>query len=303
MSLVLLLAAAAIITTFAAGLIVLRYSDARADRREWARLASTQPEAPLRFSPQMVAHLPEPARRYFAFTILPDTPILSVAEIDMTGLFSLGTKEAPRYQNMKARQILALPHGFVWAMRTRSGLPLSGSDTASWTRFRILGLIPVARLGGTPDHSRSAFGRYVAEAVFWTPGALLPRQGVQWEAVGSDTARVTVIHGAMAQSIDVRIDDDGRPTQVQFQRWSNANPLKTFRLQSSVVSFPIFGRFRATAFPFTSRQETCSAVMGTFRSMSPMFTGPGFHTIPGISTHPSHRNERVSSQQLVRKPR
>ncbi|MBO9580101.1 MAG: hypothetical protein J7498_04345 [Sphingobium sp.] len=63
--------------------------------------------------------------------------------------------------------------GFLWAMRTRSGLPLSGSDGAHWTRFRLFGLIPVARLGGSPDHARPAFCRYAAEAIFWTPAAML----------------------------------------------------------------------------------------------------------------------------------
>jgi hypothetical protein len=122
----------------------------------------------------MVSDLPEPAARYFTYMIRPGTPLLPVAEIDMTGQFSLGTKDDPRYQPMEARQILAAPEGFVWAMRTRGGMPVSGSDSGSWTRFRIVGLIPVGRLGGDRDHTRSAFGRYAAEAVIWAPAALLP---------------------------------------------------------------------------------------------------------------------------------
>ena len=138
--------------------------DRRADRAEWNRLAALQPNAPEQFAPEMVADLPEPAQRYFTYTIQPGTPLLPVAIIEMTGQFSLGTKEDPRYQPMEARQILAAPEGFVWSMRTRGGMPVSGSDSGSWTRFRIFGLIPVGRLGGDPDHTRSAFGRYVAEA-------------------------------------------------------------------------------------------------------------------------------------------
>lgn len=162
--------------------------DARADRREWLRLAARQPDRPLRFDPIMVADLPDPARRFFTFSITRDTPLLTVAEITMAGRFGLGTKDTPRYQAMQAQQILAVPQGFVWTMRTRSGLPLSGSDAAHWSRFRILGMIPVARLGGTTDHTRSAFGRQVAEALFWTPAALLPGPGVAWQAIDGDTA-------------------------------------------------------------------------------------------------------------------
>jgi hypothetical protein len=148
--------------------------DQRADRAEWNRLAALQPATPEHFIPEMVAELPEPAQRYFSFTIQPGTALLPVAEIDMGGQFSLGTRDDPAYHPMEARQILAAPEGFVWAMRTRGGIPLSGSDSAGWTRFRIFWLIPVARLGGDPDHRRSAFGRYVAEAVIWSPAALLP---------------------------------------------------------------------------------------------------------------------------------
>lgn len=179
----------------------------------------------------MVADLPEPARRYFTYTIKPGTPLLPVAIIEMTGRFSLGTKEDPRYQPMEARQILAAPDGFVWEMRTREGMPLSGSDSGSWTRFRIVGLIPVARLGGDPDHTRSAFGRYAAEAVIWAPAALLPGPGITWTAVDDDTARVIIHHDDLSQAVDVTVDSEGKPVVASFQRWSNANPEKEHRLQ------------------------------------------------------------------------
>lgn len=86
----------------------------------------------------------------------------------MSGEFSLGSREKPSDRPMDARQILAAPHGFVWMLRIPGAVSLSGSDTGKWTHFRILGLIPVARLGGNANHARAAFGRYVAEALFWT---------------------------------------------------------------------------------------------------------------------------------------
>ena len=173
-------------------LALLLLMDRRADRLERERLIALQPAMPEPFDPRVVADLPEPARRYFGYTIRPGTPILPVAEIEMRGEFSLGRKEAPNYQPMEAHQILAAPEGFVWAMHTTGGMPVSGSDSGRWTRFRIFGLIPVARLGGDPDHTRSAYGRYVGEAVIWSPAAVLPGPGVTWEAVDEDTARVTV---------------------------------------------------------------------------------------------------------------
>lgn len=232
------------------GLALLLALDRRADDAEWNRLAALQPAAPKRFAPDMVADLPEPARRYFAYTILPGTPLLTVAEIEMTGQFSLGSRDAPAWQPMAARQILAAPEGFVWSMRTTGGMPLSGSDTGAWTRFRIFWLLPVARLGGDPDHTRSAFGRYAAEAVFWTPAALLPGPGVTWEPVDADTARVIVRHGALEQAVDVTVDPEGRPVEVSFQRWSNANPDKVHRLQPFGATPADFREVQGYRLPF-----------------------------------------------------
>lgn len=213
------------------GLLVLAFLDRRADRAEWERLEALQPAAPARFADEMLAGLPDPARRYFTFAIEPGTRLLPVAVIEMSGRFGPGSKDDPRYQPMKARQILAAPEGFVWVMRSTGGMPVAGSDTGRWTRFRILGLVPVARAGGAPDHARSAFGRYVAEAVIWSPAALLPGPGVTWTAVDANTARVTVRHGGLTQAVDLSVDDRGRPQAVSFDRWTNANPEKTFRLQ------------------------------------------------------------------------
>ncbi|HMN19905.1 MAG TPA: hypothetical protein PKA16_00780 [Ottowia sp.] len=209
----------------------LRLRDGRDERAEWQRLCALQPRQPQAFLPDQVADLPEPAQRYFRHVILPGARLWTVGEIDMGGQFSLGTRTRPGYRPMQARQVLAVPHGFVWRLWLRGGLPISGSDAAGWTRFRVLGLLPVARLGGDADHARAAFGRSVAEAVFWTPAALLPRPGVHWEAIGPDAARVTVQSGTLSQAVEVRLAPDGCPTEVSFLRWSNANAERLYRLQ------------------------------------------------------------------------
>lgn len=186
--------------------------DHLADRAEMRRLLALQPTIPKLFQPVMVANLPEPAQRYFMFSIAEGTPILPVAEFRMTGLFSLGNKDQPNYMKMEAHQVLAAPYGFVWKMKAQGGhLGFSGSDSAAWTRFWMGGLLPVARAGGDGDHARAAFGRYIAEAVFWTPAAILPGPDVDWQATGSDGAKVTVRHAGMSQSVSIEIANDGQP--------------------------------------------------------------------------------------------
>ena len=179
----------------------------------------------------MVADLPEPAQRFFNFVIAPGTPLWPVVEIEMGGQFSLGSRDAPDYQTMIGNQILAAPNGFVWRLKLPGRAAVSGSDSGRWTRFRIFGLLPVVRMGGNPDHAKSAYGRYIAEAVFWTPAAVLPGQGVVWEEVDSNAARVTVSRGTFSQAVDVKVESDGRPVEVSFLRWSNANPDKAYRYQ------------------------------------------------------------------------
>ncbi|MDX1695116.1 MAG: DUF6544 family protein [Ketobacteraceae bacterium] len=222
-------------------LVVWRLLDHRADRTAMYKLAISQPEQPPVFSVDMVEHLPEPVRRYFLYTIEPGAPLYTVAKIGMAGRFGMGNRENPNYLDFTATQVLASPHGFVWSMRAQRGLlRLSGSDSHTWTRFWIMGLLPVARLGGDPDHRRSAFGRYAAEAVFWTPAAVLPGPGITWESTAADHARVTIKHQGLSQSVDLKLTEDGQPTEIRFQRWSNANPEKRYRLQP-------FGGFRLPA--------------------------------------------------------
>ncbi|EMP57284.1 hypothetical protein MSNKSG1_01638 [Marinobacter santoriniensis NKSG1] len=214
------------------GLAALRFAERRSEARAVCELAKAQPRDPARFDPAMVSHLPEPARRYFLYTIKPGTRLFTVASLTMTGKFGMGSRDKPDYLTMSARQILSMPTGFLWAMNARRGLMrISGSDSDRWTRFWLMGLLPVARMGGTADHALSAFGRYVGEAVFWTPAAVLPGPNVQWELVDVDTARVTVRHQGLSQSVDVTVAPDGQPMQVRFDRWSNANPERSYRWQ------------------------------------------------------------------------
>lgn len=219
-----------------AGLQAWRWSDDRRIAYVWCQLEGRARTAPAVFQPAMVDSLPEPARRFFLYTIKPGAPLRTVVEIWTSGEIGLGTSKEPKYMPMHARQILAPPHGLVWKVQAgRSAVRISGSEgfdgKRSWGRFWLLGSIPVVRAGGGPDHARAAFGRLVAESVFWAPAALLPHNEVTWEAVGVDTARASLSYKGLTQTVDITVDEAGRPTRVVIPRWSNANPEKTYRIQ------------------------------------------------------------------------
>ncbi len=208
-----------------------RASDAREDRQAWIKLIELGSPTGAVYRSDLVADLPEPARRFFNYSIHPGTPLTTVIEIEMEGDLGLGTKDAPNYQPMQAKQILSPPFGLVW--RVKAG-PMNGSDgatpEASWTRFWLFGLIPVVRADG-PDHRRSAFGRVVAEGAIWAPASLLPGDFVHWEAVDENSARAIVAYGNFTQPVELTVDETGAPTQFVIPRWSNENPQNVFRVQ------------------------------------------------------------------------
>lgn len=184
------------------------------------------------FEPALILDLPEPAQRYFKFTIKPGTPIYTIVELSMTGKLGFGDKHTPNYRAMKAKQILAPPHGLVW--RVNAG-PISGSDGfadgRSWTRFWLFNLLPVVRVENNADHYRSAFGRVAAEGAFWVPASLLPSDHVEWTAIDANTARATLSYGDLRQDVEITVDEEGRPSQISIQRWSNENAQKIFKEQ------------------------------------------------------------------------
>lgn len=269
--------APALIGLLLSGVIVLlvwRALDARALTTVWLDLAGNGRQEPPTFDPARLADQPEPVRRFFGFAIKPGTPLHTVVEVAMHGELSLGTREAPDYVPMRACQILAPPAGFIWDARAGNPvMPMQGSDAAnegaSWTRFWLYGFMPIARQGRNADHWRSSFGRYMGEAIFWSPASLLPSDSVSWEATGPDSARVTITYLGLQQAYDLTLDAQGQPATVSFMRWSDANEAGSFRLQpfgGSLSRFQAFDGFRVPTRVEAGNQFGTSDYFPTFKA-------------------------------------
>lgn len=225
-----------VISLIVLALGLVRRHDQNVQQSTWNTLSQTKNYNRQCFNTELLAGLPDTARRYFEFSIKPGSALYFVSEIHMQGEISLGTRDNPNYLPMRAEQILAPPFGLVWKLSAGKGLiRFSGSDgiddNHSWTRFWLWGLLPVARAGENENHRRSAFGRVVAESVFWAPAALLPQNGVTWLELDKNTARASIVFGNTEQTVDITVADNGMPTKVVIPRWSDANPQKTFQLQ------------------------------------------------------------------------
>lgn len=225
------------------------WREGRAARALAAELAA-RPAAAGVADPEMLEGLPEIARRYLSRALPAGTPLSLRVELEMEGSFGTPGQERP----MRASQVLAPPEGFVWIARMGSGLVrIGGSDGyraggPSWTRFRLLNMVPLAMTGGSPDHLRAAAARMALETV-WVPAALLPAQGALWRQTGPDSAEVSLPAIPGIEPIQLRIDAEGRVIEAWTMRWSDANPEGVFRLQPFGGRFTAWARFDGVEIP------------------------------------------------------
>ncbi|GAB2577661.1 DUF6544 family protein [Microlunatus antarcticus] len=202
---------------------------ARRVREDWVRLSEPTLDPPP-FDAGMVAHLPEPARRYLTHAIAPGTPLWQSVQVSMVGRIGLGS-----WRRFSADQVVAPGRGYIWAAVARVlGVPVVGYDRLSGgsgeMRWRLLDLVPVADASGA-DVTRSAAGRLASEIVL-VPTAFA---SVTWTAGGADTAVATSGRGAEQQRVELHLGADGHLVDLVMQRWGNPDG-KPFALHPFGVS-------------------------------------------------------------------
>lgn len=231
----------------------LQTRDRRQRRQVWQALDAARDPNPPRFEFSMVDGLPEVAQRYLLHAIEPGTPLQRLVHLEMQGLFVLNGKALPMF----ARQVLApATLGTVWHADIGRGLMrLCGSDgyhrpergeSVSWTKFWLLGLLPLARMEASTDHRKAAATRVMLESL-WSPAALLPLFGAHWTQTGTDTAQIRFDGMADIEPMHIRLNPDGSLADVQALRWSDANADKAWRLQpfgGRMLETGRFGGFR-----------------------------------------------------------
>lgn len=186
-------------------------------RQDWAALAGTQAEH-VRFGPDVVAGLPEPARRWLTRAVHSGTPLWRSVQLRMRGQIRLGT-----WRRFTAREVLSPPNGFIWSATARViGIPVVGFDRRSsgngQMRWRLLGLVPVMSASGA-DITRSAAGRLAGEATLWLPTAF--RTAAWTDGPEPDTAVATWRIGDEDESVRIRVDAAGRLEEIVSDRWGD----------------------------------------------------------------------------------
>lgn len=170
-----------------------------------------------------LAGLPSPVQRYFRAVLTEGQPIVTGVTLTQSGLFNLSAT-ADQWKPFTATQHFTAPRaGFVWnaAIAMFPGVPVRVVDAIiageGLLRPAIMGLYPLGTLQGSGEIARGELLRFVAESV-WFPTALLPSQGVVWQAVDDASAKATVSDGPISVTLLFRFAEDGLIRAVHAER-------------------------------------------------------------------------------------
>jgi len=200
-------------TAIALALARRRWSVASSNLRRRLAAHAAKPERPA-FSAAQLDGLPAPVARYLRTALGDGRAIARHVRIEWAGEFNMGRPGADRWVPFSATQdfVPGAP-GFVWDARMRSaGVTVNVRDSLidgeGSMLGKVLGLFTVVDRRGGGALAVAALQRYLGEAL-WLPTALLPAQGVRWDAVDGQRARATIASGDVRATLEFRFGANG----------------------------------------------------------------------------------------------
>jgi hypothetical protein len=158
--------------------------------------------------------LPAPVQRYLRAALTEGQPIVSSVAIDMAGTFDMSAT-AERWRPFTSRQhVVTCRPGFLWDARISMAPGLAVRVVDSYIagegllRAAVLGLFTVAKIQGGGEIARGEFVRFFAEAP-WYPTALLPSQGVRWQAIDDHSASASITDETLTLTLSFRFNHAG----------------------------------------------------------------------------------------------
>ncbi len=141
--------------------------------------------------------LPTPVQRYFRAVLKDGQPIISAATVEHIGTFNLSQAGEQWKPFTSTQRVVTRRPGFVWNARIAMfpGIAVYVHDAyvngVGVLNPSILGLFSLAGPINPHDLAQGELVRFFAEAA-WYPTALLPSQGVHWNAVDDHSAQATL---------------------------------------------------------------------------------------------------------------
>ena len=167
--------------------------------------------------------LPAPVQRYFRAVLTDGQRIVTAATAEHTGTFNLSQTGEQWKPFTSLQRVVTRRPGFVWNGRIAlmPGIAVHVHDAyiagLGILKPSVLGLYPLADMHGEGEIARGELMRYFAEAA-WYPTALLPSQGVHWDAVDDHSSKATLADGALRVTMEVKFEDTGLIESVRFEK-------------------------------------------------------------------------------------
>jgi len=178
--------------------------------------------SPARFDARELQGLPAPVQRYFRTVLTDGQPIVAAASLEMTGIMNMSAT-AEKWKPFTSRQrVVTRKPGFLWDAQVEMfpGVHAHVEDSYIAGHGKLLakmfGLFTVADSRGDGEIARGELMRYFAESP-WYPTALLPSQGVLWEAVDDASANATIVDGPINLTLLFRFSDVGLIASVHAE--------------------------------------------------------------------------------------
>jgi hypothetical protein len=166
------------------------------------------------YDPKEIKGLPAPVQRFFKTVLKDGQAMVTAVKLSQQGQFNLNETES-KWSPFTATQLVTTQRlGFDWDARIQMAPGVSAfvHDTyllgEGSLHASLLGLFTVAKMSGAPENNQGELLRFFAEAL-WYPTALLPSQGVRWEAIDDNSARATLTDGATTASAVFQFNADG----------------------------------------------------------------------------------------------
>lgn len=174
------------------------------------------------YNPEELDDLPAPVQHYFRNVLEDGQPIITAVSLEQTGTFSMD-ENTDQWSSFTADQyVVTRQPGFVWDARIAMlpGISVSVHDAyvsgEGILHASLFGLITMAEMRGTPEAAEGEFMRFLAETA-WYPTALLPSQGVRWEAVDNTSAKATLRDGENSVTLLFHFGENGLIESVRAE--------------------------------------------------------------------------------------
>ena len=158
--------------------------------------------------------LPSPVQRYFRAVLKEGQPMVAGVRVQHEGIFNMG-ETRDRWKSFTSdQQVVTRRPGFDWNGRVAMMpvLPVHVHDAylagEGTLHASLLGLFTVVDMSGTGGVAEGELMRFFAEAA-WYPTALLPSQGVSWEAKDDRSAYATLEEGDITLTMLFTFDEQG----------------------------------------------------------------------------------------------